>query len=374
MTKQGSKASGGPKKVEKRALNFYVREPEGDEPEQVAEGYFDTPRTNAWFKLDDTLNNIAGNSKTYKSYFDRLDKMIEKHPDYLDAYNYFGDTCLELADREGLPDSLPLLITAEQYYTRAFDRAKALIPPDFEGRIIWGALDNRPFLRAHHGLILCQLRRKNFAKAADLMEEHLEWNPNDNVGVRYLLGDAYLLAGDMENAKRALQKAGEEGYPDAHYSLGLLEFLGENYSAASTALRLGFSENVYIAEMLTGRSEVKSHFFWHATSHASVRQAKSYLLSLGMLELWKASHQAIDFVDWLYNCAFVMKERLESMEINEGLTSQDDFIARGIFIERANVLQKNISKTPMMVQMIKDHRTRAKRWPWERTREADFLE
>jgi tetratricopeptide (TPR) repeat protein len=374
MVKQAKKPSSTPKTSEKRALSFFVREPDvEDSADQSSEGYFGTPRTNAWFKLYDLLDTIAHNSKTYKTYFSRLERIIEKHPDFLDAYNYCGDACLKLIGKEGPSSSIHLLVAAEEYYSRAFDRAKILIPPDFKGQIIWGSLENRPFLRAHSGLILCRLKHKDYAKAAQMIEEHLVWNPNDNAGVRYLLGDAYLMSGDTVNAKRALQKVAEEGYPDAHFSLGLLEFQAGNYTAAATVLRLGFVENMYIAEILTGRTDAKSHLFWHNTSHESVRQAKSYLFDLGMLAFWRSSEQAIDFVDWLFNCAMVMKEPLEWTEIKEGLTYHHDFEVRGVFIERNNALEERILKTPMMVQKVTDNRG-AKRWPWERSRESSFLE
>lgn len=353
--------------VRKHALEFHVNTPEPGDHEQAPEGYFLAPRTTAWSRLDDALEAAEHGSKTYRAYLNKLDRLIDKEPDYFDAYNYAGNAFLEIADSQKVDEALTAINAAQRYYSRAFERAKTLIPSDFAGRIIWGHLDNRPFLRAHHGLILCHLWRNEYAQATKTIEEHLAWNPNDNIGVRYLLGDAYLLAGDTVNARRALAVGVSEEYPDNAYSLGLLEFKEGNYSAAATALRTGFIGNMYVAEILTGRSVEKPHFFWHGSSRASVSAAKSYLFEQNMLNFWKATPQAIDFVDWLYNCAAVLRERLELAEIKEGLTHEHDFTARGAYCDREALLRKNITKVTMLIQKVSNHRGE-NRWPWEHSR------
>ncbi|HEY6874710.1 MAG TPA: hypothetical protein VI298_18475 [Geobacteraceae bacterium] len=355
------------KDTDKRALSFYVDESDSDDVSQVKEGIFLTPHTKAWLRLDDTLEKAETSAKTYQGYLRKLDRLIEKEPDYLDAYNYAGNAYLELASKVDSVIFPTYLNAAKNYYQRAYDRARELVPAGFDGRIIWGHLDNRPFLRAHHGLILCYLRKKDYAEAARMIEEHLAWNQNDNIGVRYLLGDAYLLAGDIENARRAFNAQLEEGYspyPDNAYSLGLLEFKEGNFSAAATALRIGFLANEYIAEILTGRTVEKPHFYWHSNSFRSVESAKGYLIDQDMLSFWKSVPQAINFVDWLFNCAAVMRERLEWAEIREGLTTEHDFSARGVFVNREEALRKRITKVTMLIQKITDHRGRTG-WPWE---------
>lgn len=358
------------KNTDKRALSFYVDELDSDDANQVREGIFQTPHTNAWLRLDDSLEKAASSAKTYQGYLRKLDRLIEKEPDYLDAYNYAGNAYLELASEEDSSACSAYINAARGYYLRAFERASNLIPADFKGRIAWSFLDNRPFLSAHHGLILCHLRKKEYAEVAKMIEEHIIWNPNDNIGVRFLLGDAYFMAGNIQNARRAFSAELEDGYcpcPDNAYSLGLLEFKEGNFSAAATALRIGFLANEYIAEILTGRSVEKPHFYWHSNSWRSVKSAKSYLIGQDMLTFWKSVPQVIDFVDWLYNSAAVMRERLEWVEIREGLTTERDFSARGVFVNREEALRKRIAKVTMFIQKITDHRGLT-RWPWEHSR------
>lgn len=351
----------------KRSLSFYTNESDQDLNGQGVEGYFSTPHTKAWLRLHETLDAVEDSAKTYNAYLTKLDRLIAKEPDYLDAYNDAGYALLEIADKQEPQDTFISINLAQEYFTRAFERSKELIPSGFAGQILWGHLDNRPFLRAHHGLILCYLRRKKYVVAAQMMEEHLIWNPGDNIGVRYLLGDAYLLAGDIINARRALAVGMTEGmlpYPDNAYSLGLLEFHVGNYTAAATALRTGFLDNMYIAEILTGRTVEKPHFFWHSNSWSSVEAAKSYLFRQNMLNYWKRTPQAIDFVDWLYNCSTVLRERLEWAEIREGLTYEHDFAVRDKFCNRDEILKKNIAKVTMLIQKI-SNRSGKKCWPWE---------
>ena len=316
------------------------------------------------------MEKAENDTKTYPGYLRKLERLIEKEPDYLDAYYYAGNTCLEMAPDGNTTVSEAYSDAARDFFQRAYDRARELIPSDFKGRIIWSHLDNRPFLRAHYGLILCHFRKKEYEKAARMIEEHLVWNPNDNVGVRFLLGDAYFMAGDTPNARRAFTAELDEGNfasPDNAYSLGLLELKEGNFPAAATALRIGFIANEYIAEILTGRSVEKPHFYWHDNSARSFKSAKGYLIDQDMLTLWKSEPQAIDFVDWLFNCAVVMRERLEWAEIREGLTTEHDLLTRGDFINREKALRKRIAKVTMLIQKITDQRGHV-RWPWEHSR------
>lgn len=359
----------------KKALSFFCVAPDdllpdnnGHQP-NIGEGFFSFADTKAWIRLADSLEAIQSNSKTYQTYFTKLDRMIAKEPDYLEAYNYAGGGYLELSDKATIPEEVMRNVNlAYQYYLLAYERAKQLIPTDFSGRIGWGRLDNRPFLRVHHGLILCHLRKKEYAKAAQMIEEHLSWNPDDNVGVRYLLGDAYLLSGVNRKARKTFKTTvmaeGLVPQPDNAYSLGLLEFTEGNYAAAATALRIGFIGNMYIAEIITGRIVEKRHFFWHSSSEESISSAKSYLYDLNMLHLWKTTPKAVDFLDWLYNCAIVLRERLELAEVNEGLTYENDYKKRGEYVYQKEALRINIRKVPMLIQKVTDSRGEV-RWPWE---------
>jgi tetratricopeptide (TPR) repeat protein len=57
----------------------------------------------------------------------------------------------------------------------------------FEGVLLWGHIDNRPFLRCMHGYGLCLWRLGRYDEAGRIFERMLWLNPSDNQGVRFLV-------------------------------------------------------------------------------------------------------------------------------------------------------------------------------------------
>ncbi len=113
---------------------------------------------------------------------------------FIDAYAHIAGQLLE-------HDNVKI---AEEYSRKGLDIAQSIIPDDFSGRITWAHLENRPFLRLYHNYTLCQMKLGKFKKAVHLMEQHLAWNPNDNIGVRFIIGDACLMANMPRKAKEYL--------------------------------------------------------------------------------------------------------------------------------------------------------------------------
>ncbi|MEN0064325.1 MAG: tetratricopeptide repeat protein [Myxococcota bacterium] len=67
--------------------------------------------------------------------------------------------------------------------------AELTLGPGFDGVLLWGHLDNRPFHRCLHGYGLCLWRQQRFDDAIDVYERMLRLNPSDNLGARFLLLD-----------------------------------------------------------------------------------------------------------------------------------------------------------------------------------------
>ena len=55
--------------------------------------------------------------------------------------------------------------------------------------LLWGHVDNRPFLRCMHGYALCLWRLGRYDEAGRVFEKVLWLNPSDNPGVRFLVED-----------------------------------------------------------------------------------------------------------------------------------------------------------------------------------------
>jgi hypothetical protein len=59
----------------------------------------------------------------------------------------------------------------------------------FDGVLLWGCVNNRPFLRCMHGYGLCLWRLKRFDDAERVFDRILWLDPPDSLGVRFLIGD-----------------------------------------------------------------------------------------------------------------------------------------------------------------------------------------
>jgi hypothetical protein len=60
---------------------------------------------------------------------------------------------------------------------------------DFNGVLHWGHINNRPFLRCMHGYGLCLSSLGQHKEAEQVFTRMLWFNPTDNQGVRFLLGE-----------------------------------------------------------------------------------------------------------------------------------------------------------------------------------------
>jgi len=250
--------------------------------------------------------------------------ILKKEPDFLDAYAFLGQMHAEKP------------ATALSWYKKGLAVALALLPEQYAGRIEWGFLENRPFLRCHHEYILTLIRAGKYDAAGTEIERHLQWNPNDNIGVRYLQGDVCLAAGDIDKASEALQRCAGE-YPPCFYSLGLLEFRNGRHAQAATALRKGFLANPYIGEALNGRAALLPHAYWHASSHNAPGTAIEYLTLLGM-DLWSADDEPMLFLGWLFNCSDCLRERADAVAIAERLLSEETVGRRTELLRQAEAL------------------------------------
>lgn len=281
--------------------------------------------------------------------------ILKREPGFLDAYAHIGLVFMEGED----------FAAAERWYRKGLAMALPLIPKGFAGTIPWNDLDNRPFLRVHHGALLCALRRGRLRSAIAQMEEHLRWNPDDNIGVRYLLGDAYLAAKQIDKARGAIEAHASE-YPPYLYSLGLIEFHAGRHVEAATALRRGFASNPYIAEALTGRVTLQKHCYWHPTSRMAPESAIDYLELLGRKN-WEAVEDALAFVDWLFNCSAILQERADATAAREALSYESDFQKRSALVdlERSMLTNMDDSLSRTLIRRVTNPRGQ-QCWPWDR--------
>ena len=221
---------------------------------------------------------------------------------------------------------------------------------------------SRSFLRLAHGTLLGLMHRRDGKAAMALAQQMLAWCPMDNIGVRFLLGDIALLKGDHHAALQEYLK-GAPNSPAHWYQAALIAFREGDYVAACTYLRRGIAANPYMAEGLTGRTVLTEHLYWHASNVHGPEWAIDYLESAACD--WAA--EEIDFVDWVFNAAPVLKERAAWMALNEGLTYAWDAEQRAPYAQNSMVFIDRITDTlsKKMVRMVKN-RWGDEIWPWDR--------
>ena len=133
--------------------------------------------------------------------------------------------------------------------------------------------------------------------------------------------------------------------------------------AACTYIRRGIAANPYMAEGLTGRTVLAEHLYWHASNVHGPEWAIDYLESAACD--W--TEEEIDFVDWVFNAAPVLKERAAWMALNEGLTYAWDPELRAPYSQKSIGFIDRITDTlsKKMVRKVKN-RWGYEIWPWDR--------
>ncbi len=277
---------------------------------------------------------------------------LSANPDNLEWHNFYANRLwnLELRDQ------------AAEGWQEAYELGYSKIPKGFKGIISWYELDNRSFLRCAHGHVLGLMHLKRFKEALALARKMMRWNKSDNLGVRYLIPDLQFAIGDLDSALQSyLQRAREQ--PTLWYSAALIAYRQGRFIQACTYLRRGIAGNPYVAEALTGRTIIYDHLYRHVSNLYGTDFALDYINSPIMP--WRDDET--DFVDWVFNCSLVLKERAELMECLEGLTYEHDYARRGPLVDKWQSLISGIddSISEKLVRKVAS-RLRNEVWPWDR--------
>ncbi len=241
-------------------------------------------------------------------------KSTEIDPTYADGYNHLANIAYRKCDWK----------QALTLYRKAFELAGSEVRDIPKGGF-WGIIETRPYMRAFHGLGLTAWRTGKLEKALDIFKQMLELNPNDNQGVRYLIGSIYHQMGNLEEAAKWY----EENSDDPHniHNYGLLLIQQNKLKKAATILIIAFSTNPYIAPMLLGQKLPKSDW-WHGTSWAQPECAEDYLMDY--YAWWESEYLPLVFLHACWN----------SLEVQQTVK---DFIATRKALKRAKTGNDRVS-------------------------------
>lgn len=142
-----------------------------------------------------------------------------------------------------------------------------------EGRIYWGELETRPYMRSRHGLGLCYMHLGRFKEALAEFKTMLNLNPNDNQGVRFPIANLYHYLGNRKNAERYYKEYGEH---EGSYNYALLLYSKGEMAGAVKMLKESIKIAPFIATML--RAYLKMFIFWREKGLLGLRETPSLFM------------------------------------------------------------------------------------------------
>jgi hypothetical protein len=152
--------------------------------------------------------------------------------------------------------------------------------------------------------------QRKWAEALATHQRILTLNPNDNQGVRYLVGVEHLRVGDNPGAIAAFEKClGEE--PGCAFGLALARLRERGPSAdVGAPLLHGFAANRYVAPMLLGERWARLDAF-HGTSMAEPEWADDVVTA--QADLWHAVAKGVDVLRfwWTAPCVASWRKKLD---------------------------------------------------------------
>jgi tetratricopeptide (TPR) repeat protein len=201
-------------------------------------------------------------------------RALELDPRHADAHNHLGIVSLEARKLKAAERHFRAAIDGGQ---RRLERAGAEVP--------WGFVENRPYLRGLANLALVLVEQKKWAEALAIHRQLLKLNPNDNQGVRWLIGFECLRVDDVEGAIDAFQKCQHEEAGCA-FGLALAKLRAWGPSAeVGEALLNGFAANRYVTPMLLAERWERLDAF-HGTNMAEPEWAHDVVVA--QADLWQA--------------------------------------------------------------------------------------
>ncbi len=161
----------------------------------------------------------------------------------------------------------------------------------------WAIIEARCWFRANFALAEYYEEMANTDQAIEYYEKLLEWNPNDNQGVRYRLFSCYMEEDQLEDAEALLEMYPEES---AHWLfnqalVAIEQANGQVNSTIEATIRKADSANPYVIPMLTGELPMPDQFP-QSYAEGSVEEAIFYCDEYDYL--W------VDYVDVLNQLKF----------------------------------------------------------------------
>ena len=217
-----------------------------------------------WFKADEAFDTgmeyaWSGDPKKAMQMYRRA---LEIHPGHVDSHVHIGNNLSRMGRSSEAEDS----------YRRAVSLGREQLG-EIEPGSAWLDLDTRPYMRALHGLGLTLEKRKDWEQALKFYQELLRIDPDDHIGIRFLIGRVYHELGDFQKAEECYENAGD--WPDGAWSLVWLYLEQNDLSKAALAAVKALQANAYVPNVLLSMKFFSHNYISHCAMQ-SYEQAVAY--------------------------------------------------------------------------------------------------
>jgi len=214
--------------------------------------------------------------------------LIRDYPEHLDAYHHLALTWY----RQGK------LKKAAEVWKQGVELALQIFPAHFSmkrDRLIWGFIENRPFLRLYQGHGLSLLKQGELEKALEVFENLVALNPNDNQGARALVADCYFALQQPKDVLKICDKYRDDCLEQILYGrvLALIQ-LGRVKEAAKALSRAIDALPLIARELAKPAHKQPKEYDEVRVALGSESQAYGYWKDSG--KYWTATPGAIEFV------------------------------------------------------------------------------
>jgi len=181
--------------------------------------------------------------------------IVSENPDHLDGLHHWALV------REKSGD----LNKAKELWEKAVLMGLKAFPESFEmgkDRLIWGFLDNRPFLRCYHGFGIVLLKTGGIKQANKIFTQMLKLNPNDNQGARASAVDSFFYLHEPEKVIKVCNLYPYDCLADTLYGRALASFQLGDKGVADKCLKHAIKLLPKLAKTIIQQNPKKPKFMY----------------------------------------------------------------------------------------------------------------
>lgn len=182
--------------------------------------------------------------------------------------------------------------------------------------MFWMVTETRPYMRARFELadVFWNLGEKR--QAIDHLKDMLILNPNDNQGVRYILINWLIDAGNDIEIGALLKEYGDEPSANMQYSTALYFFKKELIDKANLTIKEAIKENPHVPSFLLGKKEMPGYLPpYYGIGDES--EAISYVWIA--FEVWHSTKGAIE---WLHEKSSIVENSFNIPNITQATSNK----------------------------------------------------